>query len=86
MKNQRKAWLAAGLLALVAAACFSDPTSGLRNGPTAITVNFASVSVAAGDSVTLIGTVRDAQGNPLPVGTVSWGSIARLRNRCSPDS
>jgi len=74
MKNQRKAWLAAGLLALVAAACFSDPTSDLRSGPTAITVNFAAVSVAAGDSVTLIGIVRDNQGNPLPVGTVSWTS------------
>jgi hypothetical protein len=74
MKNQRKAWLAAGLLALVVAACFDDPTSGLQSGPVAITTSFNNVSVAAGDSIAVQGTVVDAQGNPIAVGTVSWAS------------
>jgi len=86
MKNQRKAWLAAGLLALVAAACFSDPTSDLRSGPVAIVTTFTTVSVAAGDSIDVRGVVKDAQGNPLPVGGAQWTSADPTVAVVNPDT
>jgi len=86
MKNQRKAWLAAGLLALVAAACFSDPTSDLRSGPVAIVTTYTTVSVKAGDSVDVRGVVKDAQGNPLPVGGAQWTSADPTVAVVNPDT
>lgn len=74
MKRQGKAWFAAGVLALTAAACFDDPTSSLRNGPTAIRLSQNTVIVRAGDSIAVQATVVDDQGNPQVVGTVSWTS------------
>ena len=74
MKNQRKVWLAAGLLALVAAACYSDPTADLQSGAVALKTTKTTLSVVAGDSVSMLANVVDAQGNSLPVGSISWVS------------
>src|SRR5262245_33003115 len=74
MMRQGKAWFAAGLLAITAAGCFDDPTKDLRNGPTSIRLTQSTVLVRAGDSVAVQATVVDDQGNPQPVGSVSWAS------------
>lgn len=63
MRRQGLVWLAAGVVALGAAACFSDPTKALRAGPARLVLSrsFANMTVAE----TLLVTVQavDGQGN-----------------------
>lgn len=74
MKRQSTILLAAAVLALGASACFSDPVEDLQGDPTAIDLSRQTVTVRAGDSVAVIATVKDAQGNTLPVESVTWTS------------
>lgn len=63
------------ILAVVSlAACFDDPTSSGRNGPSRLRLSNSRLFVEPGDSVIVSGTVLDDQGNPVP-GTVSFTSV-----------
>src|SRR5262249_30278286 len=61
MRRQGLVWLSAAVLALGAAACFSDPTSSLRNGATRIQLSQYTVTVRAGDSATVRAYLLDDQ-------------------------
>jgi hypothetical protein len=74
MKNQRKAWLAAGVLAVVAAGCFSDPVSDLQSGATALRLSKTYLVQNVNDSDVVSIQVLDNQGNPLPLTGVSFSS------------
>lgn len=66
---------AVGLLAAVAvAACFDDPTSGLREGPASLRLSVSKAFLAPESTIVVTGTILDAQGNPLP-GTLSFSSV-----------
>ena len=82
MNRNRMVWYATAASALLAAACFSDPTSSLRNGPALLELSRTTLSVRNGDSVAVTGTLVDAQGNPLPTNGAVWESrdpnIARV--------
>ena len=64
MKHLRKTMLVAGVLALGAAACFSDPTSSLRNGASRLNLSKTFVVLAVGDTTLVNVEVLDEQGNP----------------------
>lgn len=74
MIRQGKIWLAAGMLALVAAACFDDPTSSLRNGPARLLLDRSTAFITAGSASPLIATVIDEQGNTLALSGTTWES------------
>jgi hypothetical protein len=76
MKRHRLAGIA-GALALAAlgvVACFDDPTSSLQGGPAALVLTRSAVTVHTGDSVEVQAKVVDAQGTPLPIGSMTWES------------
>jgi hypothetical protein len=56
------------------AACFDDPTSGLRNGPAALVLERKAALVNFGDSIRIEVRLSDLQGNRLPLGSVEWAS------------
>jgi hypothetical protein len=74
MRRQGSVWLVAAVLALGAAACFSDPTKALRNGATRLQLSQYTVTLKAGDSLSVRAYVLDDQGNQLDVGTPTWTS------------
>ena len=70
---------ASAVLVIGAAACGggSDVTGPSGGGSTAVasvSLNQTSASIAIGASLTLVATVRDAQGNSITSGTTSWSS------------
>jgi hypothetical protein len=74
MRRQGLVWLAATVAALGAAACFSDPTKALRNGATRLQLSQYTVTLKAGDSLSVRAYALDDQGNQLDVGTPTWSS------------
>lgn len=61
----------ASLAALALAACFDDPTSGLRGGPATLRLSSNAMFIAPGDSVNVTGHITDQQGNQV-VGTLTF--------------
>ncbi len=75
MKRLGKAFLATGMVALVAAACFSDPTSDLRNGPTRLSLSKRFVVQNVGDTDQVNIQVFDDQGNALSFEGVTYAPV-----------
>ena len=86
MIRQGKIWLAAGLLAIGTMSCFDDPTSGLRGGASQLNLDRAAITVTAATSVGILAYLQDQQGNPLPVGSITWTSSAPSVATVSPDT
>jgi hypothetical protein len=72
MKRQGMVLLAVAFVAAGAAGCFKDPVSSLRGGPSVLSLDHQSVYVVTGDSVAVVGEVKDNQGNVLPATGVAW--------------
>jgi len=86
MKRQGLVLLAVAFLAAGAAGCFSDPTSGLRGGAAILNVQYATVHMAVGDSVTFTVEVQDNQGNVLPVSGATYTSASTAVARVGADN
>ena len=82
MKRQGT-WLIAGIVALLAASCFSDPTDSLHNGPALLQVNRSAVTLINGDSIAVQAEIKDEAGQTIPATDVTWEtadpSIADVR-------
>jgi hypothetical protein len=74
MKHLRSIVLAVALIAAGATACFKDPTSSLRNGPSLIDLTRSSMFLKVGDSLSVQAVVKDAQGNTYDAGDAAWAS------------
>lgn len=74
MKPQRPLFFALALLAVAANACFDDPTSDLRNGPSYVTLSTSVANIKPGDSLAVFAQVRDAQGNVLTAADATWST------------
>ncbi len=74
MKRLSKVFVAAAILAATAVACFDDPTSSLRNGPSRLQVSRLAATIQAGDSIAVQAVVLDEAGNALPAEGASWSS------------
>jgi hypothetical protein len=72
MKRQSLVLLAVAFVAAGAAGCFKDPVDGLRNGPSLLSLNATSVYLKTGDSVAVIGYLKDDAGNVLPATGPTW--------------
>lgn len=87
MKHLRSIVLAVALIAAGATACFKDPTSSLRNGPSLIDLTRSSMVLNVGDSLSVQAVVKDAQGNTYDAGDAAWVSdvpaIAAVRKDTS---
>jgi hypothetical protein len=66
----------AAVVAVGAVACFSDPTSGLRNGASRIQLTLSAATIVTGDSIAVQAEVKDDQGNTYDAGSVQWTSDA----------
>lgn len=75
MKNLGKAAFTVGALAVVAAGCFSDPTSDLRGGPDRLTLSNTVVVQRVGETDQIDIQVKDQQGNSLPFGAPTFTSL-----------
>ncbi|HTT68070.1 MAG TPA: hypothetical protein VMF70_08580 [Gemmatimonadales bacterium] len=76
MKRQSLVLLAVAFVAAGAAGCFKDPVSGLRSGPTILSLDHTSIFVAPGDSTAVTATILDNGGNVLPETDAAWSSAA----------
>ncbi len=74
MKHLGLAVLAVTVAAAITAACFSDPTSSLRDGPSYIELSRSAVTLNTGDSVSIQALVKDAQGNIYDAVGMEWSS------------
>ena len=72
MKRHGVRLITAALATAVAAACFSDPTSSLRNGPASVVLSRSAAIVPIGDSTLVEARVVDQQGNVLPATGAAW--------------
>lgn len=72
MKHSSSIMLAAAVLALGAVACFKDPTSSLRNGPSRILLTRSAVFLNVGDSLQVRAEVKDEQGNTFTTTDAAW--------------
>lgn len=72
MKRHGVRLITAALATAVAAACFSDPTSSLRDGPSSIVLSRSAAIVPIGDSTLVEARVVDRQGNVLPATGAAW--------------
>ncbi len=72
MKRHGVRLITAALATAVAAACFSDPTSSLRNGPASVVLSRSAAIVPIGDSTLVEARVVDQQGNVLPATGAVW--------------
>lgn len=63
MRRQGLVWLAAGVVALSAAACFSDPTKSLRAGPTRLVLSTSFANMTVAETLLVTVQVTDDQGN-----------------------
>ncbi len=75
MKRLGKVFLATGMVALVAAACFSDPTSDLQNGPTRLNLSKRFVVQNVGDTDQVNIQVFDDQGNAQAFESVTYAPV-----------
>jgi len=76
MKHLSSIVLAVALMAAGATACFKDPTSSLRNGPSRIQLDRSSVFLSVGDSIAVNAEAKDAAGNTFGAGDAVWTSSA----------
>jgi len=74
MKHLGLAVLAVTVATAITAACFSDPTSSLRDGPSYIELSRNAVTLSTGDSVSIQALVKDAQGNIYDAVGMEWTS------------
>lgn len=74
MKHLSSIVLAAAVVAAGAVACFKDPTSSLRNGPSQVLLTRSSVFIPVGDSLSVQAEVKDDQGNTFDVADAAWTS------------
>ncbi len=75
MKHLSSIVLTAAVLAAGTVACFKDPTSSLRNGPTRIVLTRSSVFLnVGGDSLQVQAELKDEQGNTYDVADATWTS------------
>jgi hypothetical protein len=74
MRRQGLVWLAAAVLALGAAACFSDPTKSLRAGATRLSLAQNTLVLHTGDSASVQGLVYDDQGNQGTMTGAVWST------------
>lgn len=72
MKHLSSIVLVATLVAAGTVACFKDPTSSLRNGPTRIDLTRSSVFLPVGDSLQVQAEVKDEQGNTFDATDAAW--------------
>lgn len=75
MKRLGKVFLATGVVAMAASACFSDPTSDLRNGPSRLNLSRRFVVQNVGDTDQVNVSVLDDQGNALSFEAVSYAPV-----------
>lgn len=82
MKRQSLVMLAVTIVA-AAAGCFKDPTGSLRNGPALFSLDHKTVFLHPGDSVSVVATLMDGQGNALTATGATWdasdATIASVR-------
>src|SRR5262245_11817418 len=74
MKPTSLTLVTAALVTVAAAACFSDPTSDLQNGPARIAVSRSTVVLGVNDTDLVNIQVLDAAGTALPLENVSYAS------------
>jgi hypothetical protein len=72
MKRHGLVLLVVALVAAGAAACFKDPTSGLRGGGAVLSLSDKAVYLRTGDSVAVVAELKDNQGNVLPATGATW--------------
>lgn len=76
MKHLSSIVLAVALIAAGATACFKDPTSSLRNGPSRIELTRSSMVLRVGDSLSVQAVVKDDQGMTFGAGDATWTTSA----------
>jgi hypothetical protein len=86
MKRQSLVLLAVAVLSAGAVGCFSDPTSGLRSGPSVMSLQYTVVHMAVGDSLTFNATVLDKQGNTYPATGATFTSASTAVARAGIDN
>lgn len=86
MRRQGLVWLSAAVLALVAAACFSDPTKSLRAGATRLSLAQNTLLLHTGDSASVQALVYDDQGNQLTLTGATWTSTDATIATVHPDT
>ncbi|MFI5278906.1 MAG: pre-peptidase C-terminal domain-containing protein [Gemmatimonadales bacterium] len=86
MRRQGLVWLAAAVLALGAAACFSDPTKSLRGGATRLSLAQNTLTIHTGDSTSVQGLVYDDQGNQLTLTGATWSTTDATVATVRPDT
>jgi hypothetical protein len=74
MKHLSSIVLAVAVVAAGAVACFKDPTSSLRNGPSRVELTRSSLFIPVGDSVSVQAELKDDQGNTFDVPDATWTS------------
>lgn len=74
MKHLSMTVLAVALIAAGATACFKDPNSSLRNGPSAIELSLSSITLNTGDSLSVRAVVKDGVGNTYDANDATWSS------------
>ena len=73
MRHLSSIVLAAAVVAAGTVACFSDPTSGGRNGASRIVLTRSSVFLdVGGDSLSVQAELKDDQGNTYDVSDATW--------------
>jgi hypothetical protein len=88
MKRQSLVLLAVAFVAAGAAGCFKDPVSGLRGGPSTLSLTSTAVFVLTGDSLPVTATLLDNAGNVLAATGPTWTStdptVATVRTAWPP--
>jgi hypothetical protein len=74
MKHLSPIVLAVVLIGAVATACFDDPTSSLRNGPSRLDLSRSAIFINLGDSLSINAGVKDEQGNVFSAAGTVWES------------
>lgn len=75
MKHLSPIVLAVVLIGAVATACFDDPTSSLRNGPSRLDLSRTAIFINLGDSLSVNAGVKDEQGNVFSAAGTEWVSV-----------
>ena len=86
MKRQSLVLLAVAIVAAGIAGCFKDPVSSLQGGPAVLTTNYSNVIMLTGDSLVVIGYLKDHAGNVLPATGVTWTSADPTIANVRPDT
>ena len=76
MKRQSQVLLAVAFVAAGAAGCFKDPVSSGLGTPVSLSTSQQTVTLKAGDSVSVIAYLKDKAGNGLAATGAVWTSLA----------